>query len=82
MLENGAAGDLFINGDSADLAKVLVALLRDDQRRRKLAENGKLSAQKYDWQVVAEQIEHIYEMVIASGDKVRLSSENRFWSRR
>ena len=82
VLENGAAGDLFINGDSADLAKVLVALLRDDQRRKKLAENGKLSAQKYDWQVVAEQIEHIYEMAIASGDKVRLSSENRFWSRR
>jgi len=47
-----------------------------------LAENGKLSAQKYDWQVVAEQIEHIYEMAISSGDKVRLSSENRFWSRR
>ena len=44
--------------------------------------NGKLSAQKYDWQVVAEQIEHIYEMAISSGDKVRLSSENRFWSRR
>ena len=82
VLENGAAGDLFINGDSADLAKVLVALLRDDQRRKKLAENGKLSAQKYDWQVVAEQIEHIYEMAISSGDKVRLSSENRFWSRR
>lgn len=82
VLENGAAGDLFINGDSSDLAKVLVALLRDDQRRKKLAENGKLSAQKYDWQVVAEQIEHIYEMAIASGDKVRLSSENRFWSRR
>ncbi len=59
VLENGAAGDLFINGDSADLAKVLVALLRDDDRRKKLAENGKLSAQKYDWQVVAEQIEHI-----------------------
>ena len=82
VLENGAAGDLFINGDSADLAKVLVALLRDDERRKKLAENGKLSAQKYDWQVVAEQIEHIYEMAISSGDKVRLSSENRFWSRR
>lgn len=82
VLENGAAGDLFINGDSADLAKVLVALLRDDERRKKLAENGKLSAQKYDWQVVAEQIENIYEMAIASGDKVRLSSENRFWSRR
>lgn len=34
VLENGAAGDLFKNGDSADLAKVLVALLRDDERRK------------------------------------------------
>ncbi|NCZ76765.1 MAG: alpha-(1-2)-phosphatidylinositol mannosyltransferase, partial [Actinobacteria bacterium] len=55
---------------------------RDDERRKKLASNGKLSAQKYDWQVVAEQIESVYEMAIAGGQGVTLSSENRFWSRR
>jgi len=49
---------------------------------KKLATNGRLSAQKYDWQVVAEQIESVYEMAIAGGQRVTLSSENRFWSRR
>lgn len=82
VLENGEAGALFRNEDSSDLAKVIVALLRDDARREKLATNGKLSAQKYDWQVVAEQIESVYEMAIAGGQRVTLSSENRFWSRR
>lgn len=82
VLENGSAGELFRNTDSADLAKVLVALLRDDEKRKKLSENGSLSAQKYDWQVVAEQIESVYEMAIAGGQRVTLASESRFWSRR
>ena len=82
VLENGEAGELFKNGDSADLAKVLVALLRDDDKRKRLSGNGRLSAQKYDWQVVAEQIENVYEMAIAGGQRVTLASENRFWSRR
>jgi phosphatidylinositol alpha-mannosyltransferase len=82
VLENGEVGALFRNEDSSDLAKVIVALLRDDARREKLATNGRLSAQKYDWQVVAEQIESVYEMAIAGGQRVTLSSENRFWSRR
>ena len=82
VLENGEVGAFFRNEDSSDLAKVIVALLRDDARREKLATNGKLSAQKYDWQVVAEQIESVYEMAIAGGQRVTLSSENRFWSRR
>ena len=82
VLENGEAGELFKNEDSADLAKVLVALLRDEHKRKRLGENGRLSAQKYDWQVVAEQIENVYEMAIAGGQRVTLASENRFWSRR
>jgi phosphatidylinositol alpha-mannosyltransferase len=82
VLENGEAGELFKNEDSAELAKVLVALLRDDDKRKRLGENGRLSAQKYDWQVVAEQIENVYEMAIAGGQRVTLASENRFWSRR
>jgi phosphatidylinositol alpha-mannosyltransferase len=82
VLENGQVGDLFVNEDSADLARVLVALLKDNERRSKLAIKGKLSAQKYDWQVVAEQVESVYEMAIAGGQRVSLSSESKFWSRR
>ena len=82
VLENGEAGALFINEDSEDLAKTLVSMLKEDQKRNRLASNGKLSAQKYDWQVVAEQIESVYEMAIAGGQRVTLASENRFWKRK
>ena len=82
VLENGEAGALFINEDSGDLAKTLVSMLKDDEKRNRLASNGKLSAQKYDWQVVAEQIESVYEMAIAGGQRVTLASENRFWNRK
>ena len=82
VLENGEAGALFINEDSEDLAKTLVSMLKDDQKRNRLASNGKLSAQKYDWQVVAEQIESVYEMAVAGGQRVTLASENRFWKRK
>ena len=82
VLENGEAGALFINEDSEDLAKTLVSMLKDDQKLNRLASNGKLSAQKYDWQVVAEQIESVYEMAIAGGQRVTLASENRFWKRK
>ena len=82
VLENGEAGALFINEDSEDLAKTLVSMLKEDQIRNRLASNGKLSAQKYDWQVVAEQIESVYEMAIAGGQRVTLASENRFWKRK
>lgn len=82
VLENGEAGALFNSEDSENLAKTLVSMLKDEEKRNRLANNGKLSAQKYDWQVVAEQIESVYEMAIAGGQRVTLASENRFWNRK
>ena len=82
VLENGDSGLLFKNEDSADLAKVVIGLLRDTQKRKELSVQGKLSSQKYDWQVVAEQIMTVYEMTMAGNEKVGLNSDNRFWSRR
>lgn len=82
VLENGDAGLLFKNEDSEDLAKVLIRLLRDDELQQKLSSRGKLSSQKYDWQVVADQILSVYEMAMAGGKKVGLTSDSRFWNRR
>jgi phosphatidyl-myo-inositol alpha-mannosyltransferase len=82
VLENGDAGLLFKNEDSSDLAKVLIGLLRDSQKQKQLSNRGKLSSQKYDWQVVAEQILTVYEMAMAGNEKVGLISDNRFWNRR
>jgi phosphatidylinositol alpha-mannosyltransferase len=81
-LENGRIGALFRNGDAQDLSKVIMGLLQDENKRIELAKLGSISAQKYDWQVVAEQIGNVYEMALAGGKRVTLSSENRFWSRR
>ena len=82
VLENGDAGLLFKNGDSPDLAKVLIGLLRDEQLQQNLSSKGKLSSQKYDWQVVADQILSVYEMAMAGNKKVGLISDSRFWNRR
>ena len=82
VLENGDAGLLFKNGDSPDLAKVLIGLLRNEQLQQNLSSKGKLSSQKYDWQVVADQILSVYEMAMAGHKKVGLISDSRFWNRR
>ena len=82
VLENGDAGLLFKNEDSSDLAKVLIGLLRDSEKQKQLSNRGKLSSQKYDWQVVAEQILTVYEMAMAGNEKVGLISDSRFWNRR
>ena len=82
VLENGDAGLLFKNEDSSDLAKVLIGLLRDSEKQKQLSNRGKLSSQKYDWQVVAEQILTVYEMAMSGNEKVGLISDNRFWNRR
>jgi phosphatidylinositol alpha-mannosyltransferase len=46
-----------------------------------LARRGKAYAQRFDWDVVAEDIFSIYEMALVGGNGVTLSSENRAWNR-
>ena len=72
---------MFESESSTDLAKRVIDLLRDDNRRIELGRAGKLHAQQFDWKVVADQIFSIYEMSLVSGEKVRLTSENRAWSK-
>jgi len=81
LLNHGEFGELFESESSTDLAKRVIDLLRDDERRIALGKSGKKHAQQFDWKVVADQIFSIYEMSLVSGEKVRLASENRAWSR-
>lgn len=81
LLNHGQFGELFESESSTDLAKRVIDLLRDDNRRIELGRAGKLHAQQFDWKVVADQIFSIYEMSLVSGEKVRLTSENRAWSK-
>ena len=81
LLSHGKYGELFESESSTDLAKRVIDLLRDDNRRIQLGKDGKAHAQQFDWKVVADQIFSIYEMSLVGGEKVRLASENRAWSK-
>ena len=63
VLDDGRAGRLFDNGDPADLARVLVDVLRSREIREELAEAGWKVVQQYDWSTVATEIVHVYETV-------------------
>ncbi len=65
VLDGGAAGRTFANENSADLARVLVDLLRDRDARRSVAAAGALRARVFDWSVVAEDVMAVYETVSA-----------------
>jgi phosphatidylinositol alpha-mannosyltransferase len=81
LLGHGEYGALFPSESAQKLAKVIIDLLRDNDKRRELAKKGKEYAQRFDWDVVAEEIYSIYEMSMVGGQGVRLASENRGWSR-
>lgn len=81
LLEHGKYGRLFASEDATDLAKVIIELLRDRSERDRLAESGQVYAQRFDWDVVANDIFEIYEMAIVGNGKVGLVSDNRPWNR-
>jgi phosphatidylinositol alpha-mannosyltransferase len=81
LLGGGKYGALFESENPTDLAKVVIDLLRDEEKRKELAVAGKKRAQLFDWEVVAQQIFSIYEMAIVGGKGVTLGSDQRSWNR-
>jgi phosphatidylinositol alpha-mannosyltransferase len=81
VLGDGKFGALFESENSESLAKVIIDLMRDDQKRNELAVAGAVHAQRYDWSQVGEEIFEVYELAMVKGEKVSLSSENRSWTR-
>lgn len=81
LLQEGKYGKLFNSEDSTDLAKVIIDLLRDRDERDQLAKLGQDYAQRFDWDVVAENIFEVYEMAIVGNGKVGLVADNRPWNR-
>jgi phosphatidyl-myo-inositol alpha-mannosyltransferase len=59
------AGTLVPPGDARALAAALERLLADAGLRRRLGENGRWAAARYDWSVVAEEIVSVYELALA-----------------
>ena len=66
VLENGAAGLMFPNGDAGALAEAALDLLADPGRRAELRRTAADKVRKYDWSVVAADILSVYEMVTES----------------
>ena len=81
VLGNGEFGALFESENSESLAKVVIDLLRDKNKREELAKSGAVHAQRFDWSQVGEQIFEVYELAMVSGQKVSLSSDGRSWAR-
>jgi phosphatidylinositol alpha-mannosyltransferase len=79
LLGGGKFGALFVSEDSQSLAKVVIDLLREDEKRKALAEAGRAHAQRFDWSLVANQVYEIYEKALASGGKLNVTSESRAW---
>ena len=59
----------------------MIDLLGDEERRKEIAHRGKVYAESFDWDVVAEKIYDVYEMAMVGGATVSLSSENRAWNK-
>jgi len=82
VLDGGAAGATFRNGDSEDLARALVRLLSDAGARFAVAAAGRARANVFDWSVVADDIMAVYETVTAGAGRVRPSAEGAsMWAR-
>jgi len=68
VLDDGAAGVLFRTGDSDDLARTLVDVLRDPARRAEVAARASQVVRRYDWSAVTDQVLAVYEMAVAGRD--------------
>ncbi|MDO4908395.1 MAG: glycosyltransferase family 4 protein [Corynebacterium sp.] len=66
------AGALFKNEDAQDLARVLVDLITNPEKRAQLQAAGKKRAEIYDWATVARDVMRVYEAV-QDGTKVHLA---------
>ena len=76
VLDEGAAGVLFRNGDSDDLAATLNRVLRDPDLRARTAAHASTVVRRYDWSVVAEQVLTVYEMILSgTSPRVRVGED-------
>ncbi len=67
VLRDGRAGELFANGDSADLAAAIGRLLDDPRRRASLSAAASAAARDYNWSTIARDVVKVYEAVLPAG---------------
>ncbi len=81
VLDGGAAGATFRNGDPGDLTEQLVRLLRDPQQRARTAAAGHKRAERFDWSVVADEVIAVYDTVIEGAEAARAAYASSRWGR-
>jgi phosphatidyl-myo-inositol alpha-mannosyltransferase len=67
VLDGGRLGVLFTPGDSGAAARAINGLLDDVSRRERLSEAAAREVGRYDWSVLAPEIEAVYQHVVRTG---------------
>jgi phosphatidylinositol alpha-mannosyltransferase len=81
VLDGGRAGELFISEDPDSLADVLLGVLASPTRRAELVAAGHERARQFDWDVVAKEIQRVYESVTSTGERVENDMRGQFVGR-
>jgi len=63
LVRTGGCGDLFRNGDPADLARAVDGLLADQPRREELGRSAARFAAEFDWSVLMPRVLDVYRSV-------------------
>lgn len=63
ILGDGALGELFPSSDSGAAAQAICRLLDDPRRREEKRRRAAVAVRRYDWPLVAPEIEAVYETV-------------------
>lgn len=71
VLGDAGVGELFRNEDAADLARVLIEVLSDPERRERMIACGRERVQIFDWSRVSREVLDVYESVMAADVGVR-----------
>ncbi|MDR0482115.1 MAG: glycosyltransferase family 4 protein [Cellulomonadaceae bacterium] len=64
VLDEGAAGALFTNSNSADLARVILDALNNPEATQARKDDAHTWVRQYDWSTVTSQILAVYEMAV------------------
>jgi phosphatidylinositol alpha-mannosyltransferase len=64
VLDEGRLGELFSAGDPADAARAITTVLDDGPRRQRMRTAAAQAVRRYDWSVLAPEIEAVYETVV------------------
>ena len=81
LLDEGKYGSLFENENSTSLSEAIIDLFKHEDKRKALSESGLERAQRFDWSQVSDEIMNVYMHAMGPGEKVKLSSESRTWTR-